>query len=302
MTNQHIHGLLFINKPQGLTSHDVVRKIRRIFSTKKVGHTGTLDPMATGMLPLVIGDATRFSNYLLSEKKSYTATVQLGSQTTTDDALGEILHQATVPLFTEDHIKQCLQSFTGRIEQVVPKYSAIHQDGQRLYKLARQGLDFTPPTRTVEVSDLKFVNYNPDSHTLNLEFIVSSGTYIRSLARDIGASLGVFGHLSMLHRQWIAPYNMQTCEALHADSTIASLAGAWVPMDDMLPNMSQLDLKPSQAIELCLGRTVPIERTDEDRIVVRIHGHLLGVCQISDHTLIIVRLRSNPLEWVNTLL
>lgn len=295
------NGLLFINKPKNLTSHDVVQRIRRIFSTKKVGHTGTLDPMATGMLPIVIGEATRFANYILSEKKCYRASIQLGSQTDTDDAMGTVIAQTNVKEFSEATLKEILKKFSGQIQQTVPRHCAIHQDGQRLYHLARKGIEFTPPSREVEVSNIQWINYDHERKILHLEFTVSSGTYIRSLARDIGETLGCHGHLCGLERLWVQPYDQYPMVALHDNSTLEDLIPAWVSINDMLPNISTLDLTYEQASELSHGRPVPLPTPlQEQQVCVRFAGKLLGICNIIENSLIVKRLRSFPLSWTQT--
>lgn len=292
-------GILFVNKPYGLTSHDVVRRVRKIFSTPKVGHTGTLDPMATGMLPIVIGDATRFANYLLCEKKCYRSTIQLGSKTTTDDALGETIAQTSIPSLSQQHIHEILKNFTGNITQTVPRYCALHLNGQRMYQLARKGIDFTPPKRNITVHHIKWLSYEPSLGRLHIEFTVSSGTYIRSLARDIGDALNCYGHLSALERLWIQPYMDQKTATLNQESTPETMREAWVPLDDMPIDIESVSLNVAQAIEIAHGRTINSPtHCQSPAVAVKLNGKLLGICHYLNEHLIVKRLRSHPLDWV----
>ncbi|WP_041237879.1 tRNA pseudouridine(55) synthase TruB [Gloeothece citriformis] len=193
-------GFLNLNKPGGWTSHDCVAKIRRLLKIKRVGHGGTLDPAATGVLPIAVGKATRLLPFL-PEKKAYQARIRLGVTTNTDDLQGEILQIGSANHLTLEQIDPLLRQFIGEIEQIPPAFSAISQGGKRLYELARKGELVTPPSRIVHVEKINILDWYPGEHPeLELEIICGGGTYIRSIARDLGNLLGVGGTLANLIR------------------------------------------------------------------------------------------------------
>jgi tRNA pseudouridine55 synthase len=193
-----IHGILAVDKPQGWTSHDVVARIRKITAQRQVGHAGTLDPLATGVLLVLLGRATRLSSYLMAMPKTYLAEVVLGASTATDDAEAPVSRQQPVPPHGSTEIEHCLERFVGRIEQVPPAYAAIRQGGERLYRLARRGLEVEVNPRTVDVYSIELLHWH--SPRIRIRVTCGSGTYIRSLARDIGASLGTCAYLHALRR------------------------------------------------------------------------------------------------------
>ncbi len=206
-------GLVVVDKPAGWTSHDVVARIRRIAGTRRVGHAGTLDPMATGVLVVGVGRATRLLGHLALGDKEYAGTVRLGSTTTTDDAEGEVLAVSTAPWSPED-VRAALPQLTGRIEQVPPAYSAVKVAGRRAYAKARAGEVVELAARPVTVSAFDLVAVRGDR--VDVRVICSSGTYIRSLARDLGALLGVGGHLVALRRTRVGPFGLDRAATLDA--------------------------------------------------------------------------------------
>lgn len=224
--------LVGIDKPKGMSSHDVVNRVRRIFGERRVGHTGTLDPMATGVLPICVGPATRLDQYLTGHDKAYRATVRFGFETTTDDAEGEPNIKAHVPdQFTDQGFaRMCVESLRGKHEQVPPQYSAVKLDGKKAYEVARKGGEVDIPARTIEVYDSVFRSAGRDDE-LNLpiwEFDVcaSKGTYIRSLARDLGRALDCPAHLASLRRLQSGAITLESCislETLEALGTQAAL-------------------------------------------------------------------------------
>lgn len=195
-----MQGFLNLNKPAGLTSHDCVARARRLLRLKRVGHGGTLDPAATGVLPIAVGRATRLLQYL-SHEKAYRAKIRFGITTTTDDLVGEILTQTAAPELTLDQIQQKLSLFEGKIQQIPPSFSAIQVGGKRLYELARAGEAVEAPVRTVEIDQIEVLGWQPGEFP-ELEVVIAcgTGTYIRSIARDLGAALGTGGTLSALTR------------------------------------------------------------------------------------------------------
>lgn len=195
-------GILIINKPKNCTSNNVVNKVKKILNTK-VGHTGTLDPNATGVLPLLLGKGTKFSKYLINHDKKYIATLQLGVKTTTADIEGEIIEQRAVDekLFDEDKIKAILKTFEGKQIQTPPIYSAIKVKGKKLYEYARSGTEVEVPKRNIEIYKIELVSLNKDQDQIVFDVECSKGTYIRSLCEDIAEKLGTVGHMKELERE-----------------------------------------------------------------------------------------------------
>jgi tRNA pseudouridine55 synthase len=224
-------GLVIVDKPQGWTSHDVVARIRKVAGTRRVGHAGTLDPMATGVLVVGIEKATRLLGYLTLAEKEYTATIRLGQTTATDDADGEPIDHVPVNNLDEAELLRAVAALTGQISQVPPGVSAIKVGGQRSYRLARAGQVPQLAARTVTVSEFIVAKIQPAGDMLDLDVRVtcSSGTYIRALARDLGAALGVGGHLTALRRTRVGPYlasHARTLDELAARIAVIPLAAA----------------------------------------------------------------------------
>jgi tRNA pseudouridine55 synthase len=199
-------GVLIVNKPRGLTSHDVINRVRRAIKIKQVGHAGTLDPLATGVLVVCIDQATRISEYLMGHAKIYRARVRLGIETNTYDAEGEVTATHEVKV-TEAELRSALSHFVGPIDQVPPMHSAIKQGGQKLYDLARQGIEVDRPARSVMIHSLELINF--ESPDLSIEVKCSAGTYIRSIAHDLGVQLGCGAHLIELQRTASGPYSIE---------------------------------------------------------------------------------------------
>lgn len=209
-------GFALLSKPEGITSHRCLNSIKRK-TPLKVGHTGTLDPMATGAMIVAIGDATKFSRWIIQQRKRYTAVIQLGSQTDTDDRTGKNIKSKPFPKLSKEELETELQSFVGTIEQLPPHYSAIHINGKRAYDLARNNIAFDVPTRTVKIDEVNLLDYQDVAGKIEVEITCQSGTYIRSIARDLGEKLNTVAHLSELHRQWISPFEQ----------------GAYLPAEDI---------------------------------------------------------------------
>ena len=197
-----MQGIIIINKPQGFTSQDVVSKVKKILNIKKAGHTGTLDPMATGVLPVLLGNYTKLSKYLIEHNKTYVAKIKLGEKRTTGDSEGDVSETKEVndKVFNEDFLKQILKSFLGKQRQVPPMYSAIKVDGKKLYEYARQGIDVEVKPREIEIYDIDLLNFNKEN--LEIEFVVScsKGTYIRVLCENIAEKLETVGFMNSLKR------------------------------------------------------------------------------------------------------
>lgn len=203
-------GLLLVDKPQGVTSHDVVARARRLLGTRKVGHAGTLDPMATGLLLLGVDSATRLLTYLVGLDKEYTATIRLGVSTDTDDAEGETVQTADASGVTDEALAAGIAALTGPIEQIPSTFSAIKVDGRRAYDRARAGeqVELKPRPVTIRAFDVRAVERGEGVVDVDVRVVCSSGTYIRALARDLGGSLGVGGHLTALRRTEVGPFSV----------------------------------------------------------------------------------------------
>ena len=209
-------GLVIVDKPGGLTSHDVVARIRRLAGTRRVGHAGTLDPMATGVLVVGVEKATRLLGYLTLTQKQYEATIRLGQSTSTDDAEGEVTFTASADRVSAETISKAVAELTGEIQQVPPAVSAIKVDGQRAYKLTRAGAAPELKPRPVTVYEFAVTGVRPAGDLLDVDATVrcSSGTYIRALARDLGRKLGTGGHLTALRRTWVGGYGLDAARTL----------------------------------------------------------------------------------------
>lgn len=206
-----MNGIVIINKEKGFTSFDVVACLRRILSTRKIGHTGTLDPDATGVLPVCVGSATKAVDLLTAKEKEYIATVQLGSETDTQDSSGKVLRESDVSVSEED-IRRVAERFVGEIDQIPPMYSAIKQDGKKLYELARAGKTVERKPRRITVYELEILDIDLEKNQFSMRVACSKGTYIRTLCQDMGETLGCYAHMAELCRTKTGPFAL--CEAL----------------------------------------------------------------------------------------
>ncbi|GGC60428.1 tRNA pseudouridine(55) synthase TruB [Hoyosella rhizosphaerae] len=223
---RELGGVVVVDKPSGMTSHDVVGRLRRYFGTRKVGHAGTLDPMATGVLVLGVGRATKLLGHVSLTTKTYEATIRLGASTTTDDAEGELVEARDASAITADEYLPHIATLTGEISQVPSSVSAVKVAGRRAYDRVRAGEDVSLPPREVTVSQFDVVGERREDEVVDLDVVVqcSSGTYIRALARDLGALLGVGGHLTRLRRTRVGPFAVEdaaTLEALEAEPRLS---------------------------------------------------------------------------------
>lgn len=246
-------GLLVVDKPAGMTSHDVVARVRRLARTRRVGHAGTLDPMATGVLVLGLGRATRLLGHLALHDKDYDAAITLGVTTETDDAEGEVVTRSDAP-WTVEQARAAMAALTGEISQVPPAYSAIKIDGQRAYARARAGEDVTPAARTVTVSRFALVAVDPP--VLTAAVTCSSGTYVRALARDLGAALGTGGHLSALRRTRVGAYGLDAAHSL-AELETADPLPLLSLGDAVAAGFPRRDVDTDEAVALSYGRPLP---------------------------------------------
>ncbi|MFT4188402.1 MAG: tRNA pseudouridine(55) synthase TruB [Aeromicrobium sp.] len=249
-------GLAIVDKPGGWTSHDVVARCRRLAGTRKVGHAGTLDPMATGVLVLGVGRATRLLGQLQLTDKAYDATIRLGQSTVTDDAEGEVVSTTSAASLTPDDVRAAMLPLTGDIAQRPSSVSAIKVDGQRSYARVRAGEDVELPARPVTVSRFEATDFRADGDLLDVDVTVacSSGTYVRALARDLGGALGVGGHLTMLRRTRVGPFTLD-----HA-ATLEELESQWraLSLDEAARvAFPVVALTAEQATDVRFGRRLP---------------------------------------------
>ncbi len=252
-----MNGVLNIDKPAGMTSHDVVARVRRIAHLKRVGHAGTLDPDATGVLLVCLGAATRISDFLADEGKQYRATLALGVTTTTEDASGDVLTRTDARHVTEGDLAAVLPRFVGDVSQIPPMVSAVHHEGRRLYELAREGVTVERAARTIRIDRIELMNFMPgEAATATLEVACGKGTYIRTLCADLGAALGAGGHMATLRRTRVGAFGIETATPL-ADLTGENLSARLVSSADAL------DRLPAHRIE-----------TDADEDAIR-HGRAL---------------------------
>lgn len=246
-----MQGLLLINKPSGITSFSAVSLVKRNAGQKRVGHTGTLDPMATGVLPVLLGRATALSSLMLDADKRYIAEIKLGLTTDTEDITGKILSENPVEI-TPEKLSEALLHFTGKIRQRPPMYSALKKDGVRLYELARKGQTADIPEREIEVFSLKLLSPLNSDNCFTVEAHVSKGTYIRSLARDIGEYLGCGATLSALKRTYAAGFSIDSCVDLEK-LTPENIGGFVLNEETAVKHLREIKVTKPQAVRFCNG-------------------------------------------------
>jgi tRNA pseudouridine55 synthase len=273
-------GILLLDKPRGLSSNAALQRVRRLFGGIKAGHAGSLDPLATGMLPICLGEATKIVGDIVAGEKRYRFTIALGARTGSGDAEGEIEERAAVPALSRAAVEAALGGFLGKQPQVPPMYSALKRDGTPLYTLARAGLTVERAPRTIELKELRLLDLGPDF--LGLETRCSKGTYIRVLAEDIAARLGTLGHVTALRRLSVEPFEeaaMVELETLEAQCA----AGGEVrllPIDLPLAHLPAVALDAARLARVLRGQTVTAEAPAEPALRVRLYdaaGRFLGI-------------------------
>ncbi|MER5264735.1 tRNA pseudouridine(55) synthase TruB [Actinosynnema sp. NPDC002837] len=273
-------GLVVIDKPDGMTSHDVVAKVRRILGTRKVGHAGTLDPMATGVLVLGIERATKLLGHLALDSKAYLSTIRLGSSTTTDDAEGEVLSTADASEVDEDAIRAGVAKLTGAIEQVPSAVSAVKIDGKRAYARVRAGETVEIPARPVTVHRFDVLSIRREGEGVTeLDVMVecSSGTYVRALARDLGADLGVGGHLAALRRTRVGPFDLRVAKTLEQ---LESAPGLSLDLDSAVATaFPRREIAPREAVALSHGQRLAAGGLDGTYGVFGPDGHVVALAK-----------------------
>ncbi|NOZ54231.1 MAG: tRNA pseudouridine(55) synthase TruB [Gammaproteobacteria bacterium] len=254
-----VNGILLLDKPSGLTSNKALQLVKHLFNARKAGHTGSLDPLATGLLPVCFGEATKISHFLLHADKSYRASCQLGVRTDSADADGKVIDTQSIKHISVEQIKHVLELYVGEIEQIPPMHSALKQNGVPLYKLAHQGIEVERAARTVRIHQLDFVNF--DGNILEINIKCSKGTYIRTLAEDIGQRLGCGAHISALRRTQVGPFDSQsmlTLDYLNTSSQqgIAQLDTMLMPIEAGLHDWPAVYLSKDAAFFILQGQAV----------------------------------------------
>jgi tRNA pseudouridine55 synthase len=256
-------GILLLDKPAGLSSNAVLQKVRRMLGASKAGHVGSLDPLATGMLPICLGEATKIAGDIVSGRKQYRFTVGLGTRTATGDLEGAVVETALVPAFDAQRLEQVLRQFHGRQSQIPPMYSALKRAGQPLYKLARAGIEVERAARDIEISELHLLR--TEGSLLELQVLCSKGTYVRTLAEDIAKALGTCGHVESLRRVYVEPFAhfpMETLESVSA-ALGAGRAPAVLRVDAPLQHMAAVTLEAAAAGRMLHGQSVTVDRSTE---------------------------------------
>ena len=287
-----IHGVFLLDKPQGMSSNDIMQKVKRIFQANKAGHTGALDPLATGMLPICLGEATKFSQFLLDADKRYLVTAKLGERTDTSDAEGQIVETREVKVKTPE-ILTALEQFRGDILQVPTMFSALKHNGKPLYEYARQGITVEREARPITIFELNFIEYN--APYLTLEVHCSKGTYIRTLVDDLGEVLGCGAHVTMLRRTAVADYptekmlDWNALQSLAEQQDLALLDALLLPMDTAVAKLPALTLDENQTQGIGFGQRIKFDNPNRLQGQVRLFSHenrFLGVAVIDENNVI----------------
>lgn len=260
-------GIVNVNKPLGITSHDVVYRLRKILNIKKIGHTGTLDPEASGVLPMCVGKGTKMAEYLTAADKQYMARLQLGAFTDTQDASGEVLQSFDVCV-TEEKIYNTVRKFIGEITQIPPMYSAIKIDGKKLYELAREGKTVEREPRKITISNIEIKRIDLKNNTVDMLVDCSKGTYIRTLCNDIGAELGCGGHMSALNRTKSGRFEIQSAYTLEQIEEMAKNEdfSFMTPVGEALPEYERIVLADRNANRVRNGIKITVGGLQEGKI------------------------------------
>lgn len=266
-----LDGLLLFDKPPGMSSNQALQRVRHLFRAEKAGHTGSLDPLATGLLPVCFGEATKIAGHLLGNGKAYETLATLGATTDTDDADGLVLLERPVPPLSLSRIEQALRPLVGRIQQRPPIYSALKQGGEPLYAKARRGEAIDVPEREVDVESIECMAFTAD--TVSLRITCGSGTYVRSLVRDLGEALGCGAHVKILRRLWVDPFRnpqMHTLAQLEAlaGQGEADLDACLLPLEEGLVGWRRLSLDAAQAKRLGQGQPVDLATAEPGPVLV----------------------------------
>lgn len=279
-SRRRLNGLLLLDKATGISSNKALQQVKHLYGALKAGHTGSLDPLASGMLPICFGEATKYSQYLLDANKEYYVIGQLGIKTTSGDSEGEIIEERTVYPISPNELQATINNFLGEITQIPPMYSALKHQGQPLYKLARKGIAVERKPRQVHIFNITILNHQPNQ--IALRVTCSKGTYIRTLIEDIGEKLGCGAHVTVLRRLSVAHYkaeHMISFAALieHDMSEAGLLDKLLLPIDALLPNLPIINVSLEQAARLRHGQPIPFDSSPNEIIKLYAEGEFIGL-------------------------
>lgn len=290
-----VDGILLLNKPLGMSSNGALQKVKYLFYAAKAGHTGSLDPLATGVLPICLGEATKFTQFVLDADKRYRATFKFGISTASGDADGEVISESGAGDLTQQQVEAVLRDFRGDITQVPSMYSALKHQGQPLYKLAREGVEIEREARPVTIYSLEMTEFRPGQFAeADIEVHCSKGTYIRTLAEDIGKRLGCGAYVSMLHRTAAGPFGdedtvtLDTLEQMRQEQRAEDLDHLLKPIDAGIQHLASVQLSEDMAFYFRQGQTMMVPqayRESEEGDIVRVfeeNGPFLGVGEVTD--------------------
>lgn len=286
-------GILVVNKSKDMTSHDVVSILRRKLKIKRIGHTGTLDPMATGVLPICIGNATRISEYIMEQGKSYIASLKFGYSTTTYDSTGDVVDKSDKVSFTDSEILEVIDKYIGNIKQTPPIYSAIKVDGKKLYEYAREGKSVEIKSRNVDIYDIKLLENSGENIKIYVK--CSKGTYIRSLIHDIGISLGTFAHMTDLIRTSVGKFDIEDSYDIDSidNMSIDEISQALISIEDSLYNLDKINIKEDIKQRLINGQRINVKTlnnnfddlSEDTDISVYVQNEFIGIGEIDNNIL-----------------
>jgi tRNA pseudouridine55 synthase len=286
-----INGILLLDKPIGMSSNAILQQVKRLYNAQKAGHTGSLDPLATGMLPLCFGEATKLSQYLLDADKHYQVTGTLGIKTTTADAEGAIISERPVDV-TAQQLQEVLKQFRGAITQIPSMYSALKFQGKPLYELARQGIEIERAARAVRIDNLELLEFTSPLMTLDVK--CSKGTYVRNLVEDIGEALSCGAHVSQLRRLSAGFYksnqmvSIEQITALAEKQDFAALDALLLPLESVIDHLPRIELPPVAAFQLQQGNSVQVFKTEAQGLVriTDLNQNLIGIGEITEDGLL----------------
>jgi tRNA pseudouridine55 synthase len=279
-----VDGIVLLDKPAGLSSNAALQQVKRAFRARKAGHGGSLDPLASGMLPICLGEATKLAGPMLAGRKCYQFRLHLGVQTTTGDREGEIVAKQPAPQLKPEALQGALTAFIGQREQVPPMHSALRHQGARLYELARRGIEVVRAPRIIEIDSFELLG--SDESRLTLQVTCSKGTYIRTLGQDLAAALGTCGYVHDLRRLWVEPFDaeaMVTIEQLRASVGDPVVLNRWLlPLDRGIQSWPRVDLDADAARRILDGQVLELHASAEGEASVRLYGpagQFLGIAQ-----------------------
>ena len=284
-----INGIFLLDKDKGISSNFALQQIKRLFFAKKAGHTGSLDPLATGILPICLGEATKFASFLLADDKSYAVVAKLGATTTTLDSEGEVISRGDTTHIAIGLIEKVVLEFVGKIKQIPPMYSALKKDGVPLYKLARKGIEIKREAREITIFSIKIIKFEKDELTLQVD--CSKGTYIRTLVDDIGNKLGCGAFVKELRRNKFADFDI--CQTLTFDklkldqdsaNQFKNIDSLLIKTEDILTNFSSIQLNEQQAVDISFGREIKVNCINQT-IKIFAQEKFIGIGKINDNIL-----------------